>query len=159
MQTSRFLISDTLNKSKAVICQQLLTRPIVPIVIISPCFHFFPSMLPPSLLLYFSLSPTFLFCLSQTTDRSGSIHRREYFSFLWKKFCWRLRFAFGWELIEMGTVLFLLTSSAAELQRLSTTLCLARWAVAFSRARLFCWALGTDLFLESSPWKKKLQKL
>lgn len=30
MQTSRFLISDTLNKSKAVICQQLLTRPIVP---------------------------------------------------------------------------------------------------------------------------------
>lgn len=59
MQTSRFLISDTLNKSKAVICQQLLTRPIVPIVIISPCFHFFPSMLPPSLCCTFPYPPLF----------------------------------------------------------------------------------------------------
>lgn len=39
MQTSRFLIYGTLNKSKAVIWEPLLTRPIIPTVIISPFFH------------------------------------------------------------------------------------------------------------------------
>lgn len=39
MQTSRFLIYGTSNKSKAVIWEPLLKRPIIPTVIIS---HFFP---------------------------------------------------------------------------------------------------------------------